>query len=192
MKKFIVTAAAFFAVLSLSGQDKFTDQRDGNVYQTIQVEGKVWFSENLRYKPEEGFGYSENDPRNTPGYGVLYNWKAAVKACPDGWRLPTGKEYQDLIDHHDTPEFWVGSAKDKGSFRIKMAGLQDHEGTFSEREESAYLWTSTEYDGDHAEYFSYMVLTDNIVVDISRKEDISDVSGTEKSNKYSVRCVKDK
>jgi hypothetical protein len=29
------------------------------------------------------------------------------------------------------------------------------------------------------------------VVDISRKEDVGEISGTEKMNKYSVRCVKD-
>jgi len=28
------------------------------------------------------------------------------------------------------------------------------------------------------------------VIDISRKEDISEIPGTEKENKYSVRCIR--
>ena len=68
--------------------------------------------------------------------------------------------------------------------------MQDYEGTFTEMDQSAYFWTSTEYDKDNAEYLSYLVVIKTPVVDISRKADIADVHGTEKTNKYSVRCVK--
>ena len=68
--------------------------------------------------------------------------------------------------------------------------MQDYEGTFTEMDESAYYWTSTEYDKDNAEYFSYMVVVSTPIVDISRKEDIADMHGAEKINKYSVRCLK--
>ena len=50
--------------------------------------------------------------------------------------------------------------------------------------------TSTEYDKNNAEYFSYLIIDDVPVIDISRKEDIADIHGTEKSNRYSVRCIK--
>jgi hypothetical protein len=58
-------------------------------------------------------------------------------------------------------------------------------------DESAYYWTSTEYDMTNAEYFSYILIDDKPVIDISRKADIADIPGTEKANKYSVRCLKD-
>jgi uncharacterized protein (TIGR02145 family) len=69
--------------------------------------------------------------------------------------------------------------------------MQDYEGTFSEMDESCYYWTSTEYDRSNAEYFSYLIIDDKPIIDISRKEDMVDIHGTEKTNKYSVRCLKD-
>jgi uncharacterized protein (TIGR02145 family) len=29
-------------------------------------------------------------------YGALYNWKAARNICPDGWRLPTDADWQEM------------------------------------------------------------------------------------------------
>lgn len=29
-------------------------------------------------------------------YGVLYNWRAAQDACPDGWHLPSDEEWEQL------------------------------------------------------------------------------------------------
>jgi uncharacterized protein (TIGR02145 family) len=190
MKRLLLFSFLALAVSGVRAQEKFLDTRDGNMYATVVIDGKIWMAENLRFIPGEGFGYSENDPKNSSHYGVLYNWKSAMAACPDGWRLPTGKEYKELIDRTDDIKFWTSKSEVKGAFGIRMAGMQDYEGTYTERDESAYLWTSTEYDSENAEYFSYLELTENKVVDVSRKEDISDVHGSEKSNKYSVRCVK--
>ena len=79
---------------------------------------------------------------------------------------------------------------DPSSFAIQLGGMQDYEGTFSEMDESAYYWTSTEYDPGNAEYFSYLVINKMPVIDISRKEDVAEIPGTEKTNKYSVRCIR--
>jgi uncharacterized protein (TIGR02145 family) len=68
--------------------------------------------------------------------------------------------------------------------------MLDYEGTFSEVGESCYFWTSTEYDNSNSEYFSYVLIDQMHVIDQSRPEDIADMHGTEKANKYSVRCVK--
>jgi uncharacterized protein (TIGR02145 family) len=146
--------------------------------------------ENLRYKAPEGAYYFDNDPKNNKAYGVLYNWKTAMKVCPDGWRLPKGPEFQALVSHFDQKEALKSEPSDTTSIDIQLGGMQDYEGTFTEMDESAYFWTSTEYDKDNAEYFSYSVVVHNKVVDISRKDDISDIHGAEKTNKYSVRCVK--
>jgi|GEM_PF-6447088 len=35
---------------------------------------------------------------NYQNYGVLYNWPAAVQACPPGWHLPTDAEWDQLIN----------------------------------------------------------------------------------------------
>lgn len=190
MKKilsFLIFSGLF---INLCGQEKFTDPRDSNVYSTITVQGVKWMAENLRYKASKGAFYFDNDTNNIPIYGVLYEWKTATKVCPEGWHLPSGSEFQTLVNYYDQKDTWRNKTPGSSSFSIQLAGMQDYEGTFSEMDESGYYWTSTEYDKDNAEYFSYILLIETPVVDISRKEDIADIHGTEKSNKYSVRCVK--
>ncbi len=191
MKKIIVVLIVVFSYLNLSAQDKFTDQRDGNSYRTLAVDGSIWMAENLKYiVPGNDAYYFDNDLDNVPSYGVLYDWKTAVKACPNGWHLPSGAEFQALVNHFDVNETWEKTGSGPVSFDIKLGGMQDYEGTFTEMDESAYFWTSTEYSENEAEYFSYLVLNNHPVVDISRKSDMPDIHGSEKINKYSVRCVK--
>lgn len=190
MKKLLLAAAFILIVSALNGQGKFTDIRDGNVYRTITVNGITWMAENLRFKTKNGAVYYDNNPDNARDYGMLYDWKAAKTVCPSGWHLPSGNEFRTLSDHFQLQESWRKESKDTISFTIQLGGFQDHEGTFSELDESGYYWTATEYDNKSAEYFSYMIIDNMIVTDISRKEDVDDISGTDKNDKYSVRCIK--
>jgi uncharacterized protein (TIGR02145 family) len=192
MKKFIVLFIISAGAVSVFGQTKLRDQRDGNLYRTVTVQGITWMAENLRYKAPQGSYYFDNNAVNLQKYGMLYDWKTAVKACPPGWRLPTGAEYQTLMTVNEEKGTWKNKASDPNSFGMQLGGMQDHEGNFTELEEAGYFWTSTEYDRENAEYFSYMLVTDTPVVDVSRKEDMADIHGAEKTNKYSVRCVKGK
>jgi uncharacterized protein (TIGR02145 family) len=177
--------------VKLSGQGSFTDKRDGNVYRTVTIAGAIWMAENLRFKVRAGAFYFNNDSNNISGYGALYEWKTAMNSCPAGWHLPSGTEFQTLINHLEQKDVWRKNALDPSSFGIQLGGMQDYEGIYSEMDESGYYWTSTEYDKINAEYFSYLLIDDKPVIDISRKEDIADIHGTEKSSKYSVRCLKD-
>lgn len=190
MKKIL---AIFFLSLfftGLNGQEKITDKRDGNIYRTVTFSGITWMAENLKFKAPSGAYFFDNNSNNDPGYGVLYEWKTAREVCPEGWHLPSGSEFRTLLNHFEHNESWGKSKTDPNAFNIQLGGMQDFEGVFSEMDESGYYWTSTEYDNLNAEYFSYMIIDNKPVIDISRKEDISDIHGTEKSHKYSVRCVK--
>ena len=191
MKRIVIVFIVSILFLNLSAQNKFTDTRDGNVYRTIAADGIIWMAENLKFKVEgSGAYYFDNNPYNEAGYGVLYDWKTASKVCPDGWHLPTGSEFRNLLNYFEKDEAWGNPKSGPVSFTIQLAGMQDYEGTFTEMDESGYYWTSTEYDSDNAEFFSYLIINDKPVIDISRKEDMPDIHGAEKSNKYSVRCVK--
>jgi uncharacterized protein (TIGR02145 family) len=190
MKKILAFFLLLIGFAGLSGQVKFTDKRDGNIYRTITIAGVTWMSENLRYQTKNGAFYFDNDSNNIPEYGVLYEWETALSVCPDGWHLPTGNEFQDLINNLDQKVTWEKIASDPSSFGIQLGGMQDYEGIFSEMDESGYYWTSTEYEKNNAEYFSYLIIDEKPIIDISRKEDITDIHGTEKSNRYSVRCLK--
>lgn len=190
MKRIFSVSILLTIFIVTMGQSKFTDRRDGNVYSTVQIAGNVWMTDNLRYAGVSGANFYDNDSNNINVYGVLYEWKTAVATCPDGWRLPSGPEFQALMNHYEVKASWGKIKSDPKSFGIQLGGMQDYEGTFSEMDESGYYWTSTEYDKSNAEYFSYLIIDDKPIIDISRKEDITDIHGTEKSNKYSVRCIK--
>jgi uncharacterized protein (TIGR02145 family) len=191
MKRITVILIFSFSFLVLVAQNKFKDPRDGNSYRTITLAGVTWMAENLKYKPSEGGAfYFDNDTNNVSRYGILYEWNTAMKVCPDGWHLPTGSEFRVLMNHIEKDDAWENAASGPISFSIQLAGMQDHEGTFTEMDESAYFWTSTEYSKDDAEYFSYLVYNGSPVSDLSRKDDVQDIHGSEKSNKYSVRCVR--
>jgi uncharacterized protein (TIGR02145 family) len=190
MRKILLAFTSLLIFACLSGQEKFTDKRDGNIYTTITIHGVTWMAENLKFKTNSGAYMFDNNSNNLPYYGLLYEWKTALTVCPAGWHLPSGEEFQQLINHFEQKDAWRKSTSDPSSFAIQLGGMQDHEGTFSEMDESAYYWTSTEYDPGNAEYFSYLVINKMPITDISRKADIEEIPGTGKTNKYSVRCIK--
>jgi uncharacterized protein (TIGR02145 family) len=191
MKKTIAVLIAMVLFLNMSAQGKLADARDGNVYKTIIVAGTTWMAENLKYIADgSGAHYFDNDPNNVPSYGVLYEWHSAMNACPDGWHLPSGSEYRLLLDNLGASVTKTKTNSGPGFAGFQLAGMKNYEGLFTEMDESGYYWTSTEYDQNEAEFFSYMVINGKSIVDISRKEDMPDIHGAEKTNKYSVRCVK--
>jgi uncharacterized protein (TIGR02145 family) len=75
--------------------DTFIDHRDGKVYKTVRIGYQVWFAENFNYN-SPGSKYYENDPKNADKYGRLYNWDDAMQLCPEGWRLPISKDWNEL------------------------------------------------------------------------------------------------
>lgn len=191
MKKIFAVLFVTALSLNLSAQDKFTDPRDGNTYKTIKAGGTTWMAENLKFQVKRGAVYSfDNNSDNIAAYGLLYDWKTALKACPDGWHLPSDTEFRSLMDQSEINDTRGKPGSGPATFRVQLAGMQDFEGTFSEMDESAYYWTSTEYSQNEAEYFSYLLINDKPVIDLSRKQDMPDIHGAEKTNKYSVRCVK--
>lgn len=52
-------------------------------------------AENLNYNSENSFCYDELKS-NCDKYGRLYIWEIAKNVCPDGWHLPSDREWKIL------------------------------------------------------------------------------------------------
>lgn len=74
----------------------FVDERDKKTYRFVTIGKLVWMAENLNYKIEDSWCYDDKKA-NCKKFGRLYNYDAAMKACPDGWHLPSLNEWKNLF-----------------------------------------------------------------------------------------------
>ena len=109
---------------------------DGNVYNTVTIGTQVWMVENLkttRYKDGTSIplitddidwgalsagaycNYQNNDSLVTY-YGRLYNWYAVNtgKLAPEGWHVPSDKEWLILSEYLGGGEIAGGKLKEAG------------------------------------------------------------------------------
>lgn len=139
------------------------DPRDGKVYKTVKLIGKVWMAENLNYDIGEGCWIYDNKSDNGKKYGRLYTWKAAIKACPPGWRVPEDEEWETLAQefggYWDSRES-IDSGRQAYSALIKggssgfsalLGGCRDYyDSDFNDLGHCGTYWTATKYSSDCA------------------------------------------
>jgi len=168
-----------------------TDKRDNTSYKTIKIGRQTWMAENLNHQTENSACYA-NDASNCEKYGRLYNWPAAQKACPAGWRLPSNDEWAMLSDYSggskaaggtlkSTSGWWGnGNGTDKYGFSALPGGSGLSGGEFVNTGNGGNWWSATESNSDNA-YSRNMVYHNDSV---SR-------NSTGKTVLFSVRCVQD-
>lgn len=92
--------------------DSVVDERDGNVYKTLQFGNQLWMAKNMEYAV--GDSLINDEMRNATYFGLStvsvwqkmydssdvgwrYNWEEVQEACPDGWRIPSRNDVKKLL-----------------------------------------------------------------------------------------------
>jgi len=147
-----------------TSSNTFTDPRDGKVYRTVKIGGQVWMAENLAYNAPDSKVY-DNDESNGSKYGRLYNWGTAMKVCPNGWHLPSDKEWQTLVDFAGGDEIAGKKLKAKSGWKANGNGTDDFgfsalpggdgnsRGSFNNVGKYGFWWSSREVSSDNANYW---------------------------------------
>lgn len=202
--------------------DEFTDPRDNRVYKTVNIGTQCWMAENLAYLPSVTsisvtsvstpyyyvwgyWGTNVTEASQTASYltyGALYNWPAAMEACPEGWRLPTDADWNQLAQYIDDNKgpfendgwewkniggylkstsgwSWEGNGTDDFGFKALPGGYILN-GSIQDNGSMGLWWTSTVYESNYS-WNRRLYSTVNAL--------ISNYS----QNNYalSVRCIKD-
>jgi uncharacterized protein (TIGR02145 family) len=171
----------------------FTDGRDGKKYAIVNIGGQTWLASNLNFNTGSGSWCYENDAANCQKFGRLYNWNAAVSACPGGWHLPTDADWKKLemfmgmSDLEAEKLYWRGNGegaqlKQGGSagFNALLSGRRNSGGDYGYFGTYGYYWTSTKQSESSAWY--RLFFSDNELIYRFR---------TNTAAGYGVRCVQD-
>jgi len=178
----------------------FVDSRDNKTYKTVVIGGQKWMAENLNYVVDSSWCY-ENSVDICNDYGRLYNWTAAMTACPRGWHLPTRDEWGELAKTAGgTGEYgdggtagkklkakysWYtdwntqGNGTDDFGFSALKGGSRHYTGVFYSS--FGMWWTATTESGSDYAYLRTMMDSPDTVYEGSN----------DKSYGFSVRCVAD-
>lgn len=193
---------------------------DGNVYKTVTIGTQVWMKEDLkttRYNDGTliplvsdneawaeltgpGLSWYNNDQANKKVYGALYNWYTVGtgKLCPEGWHVPADSEWIKLKGFLEEDGFdedtgnklkeagtshWKSpnsEADNESGFTALPGGYRSYNGSFNYLGISGYWWSSTEYKETTVCLWNLRYKFSYIYRNIG-----------EKTNGFSVRCLKD-
>lgn len=181
--------------------DSVTDERDGQKYKTVKIGRQWWFAQNLNYETETSHCYNDST-KYCDKHGRLYTWADAVGkseeecgvrhvcnltlpvqgVCPSGWHVPSNYEWNDLLVYVGGDEIAgeVLRNSSEGGFALLYAGRINFAGDFVQEGRSACIWSSSEVDDYDSYYVDFYYTYSKVFLE-----------DADKTDGYSVRCVKD-
>lgn len=165
--------------LIIEKEGTFIDNRDGKVYNTVTINGKVWLAQNFAFKPLKGNYWSYNNESNALTHGYLYDWNTAEEIAPDGWRLPTYEEAVLFIKYGLKKTCENVNQLSGKKFRNYKGELM-----YTGLNERACFWTSTNLKSPYPKTFVFEMNFDKV-------KDLCFISYEHKKSALSVRYVKE-
>lgn len=181
---------------------------DENTYGTMAVNSLCWMTSNLRttryydavaipFAIGYSFPFNPSDESNVGTYGRLYNWASASRgatttpiqgACPEGWRLPSQAELNELISYYSvhqlrSAENWLNNVgNNESGFNMQPGGFYNGTTGACERKlGTAYFYTSDMVGSTDVIHLFCPCYCDEFIFEIGHNPD----------NGYSIRCVRD-
>jgi uncharacterized protein (TIGR02145 family) len=118
--------------------DELIDVRDGQTYQTVQIDDHCWIAENLNLGTMMPGGTTftndgviekhcyDDSEANCDVYGGIYQWQEMMQyyyqegsqgICMDGWHIPTDGEFTALVDYLGGSSVAGGNMKSTGTIQ---------------------------------------------------------------------------
>jgi uncharacterized protein (TIGR02145 family) len=143
------------------GDDRMRDAA-GNVYRTVTVGDQIWMAENLKAMYTEvsnssaysdakmsDFLYPNSERNRMRDYGLLYTVAAARRLVPRGWRIPTVKDFENLM-HELGVNYEGGASAIKNTLNINRYPGHNSENITIDRRFALILDSpSKDYDYDY-------------------------------------------
>jgi len=122
----------FNHLLKAQETSTLTDERDGKVYKTVKIGTEWWMAEDLAFKAKKG-SYTFGKDKGMENDYTFYSVSVSKKVCPDGWHLPKGEEYENLINYSGVakPSSIIFLKKGKSGFDIVLSNVSCHKGKFT-------------------------------------------------------------
>lgn len=161
--------------------ESFVDARDNQVYRYVKIGNATWMKDNLRFASANSFC---NQEYGCDKVGRHYKIEELSALCPDGWRMPKSKDFMAMQKAcKKNPGFCLWHEFEKqgsdeiGFSALAMGRYDLHVSKYSEVGTQAYFWS--ESNGKGADVFT-----------IKKGEYTSSIVRAEKSDAFTVRCIK--
>lgn len=195
MKKHLFLFPILLFAISAFAQKKgtITDNRDGQIYNTVEIGSTIWMTSNLKYAARGSWCYQSKD-ENCEKYGRLYDWRTAMNAnwnegsqgvCPDGWIVPTSADWIALFEtYKKTKDLADGG---ESGLNIKFGGIKFPNDNFDFIDKSAAFWSSSK---DESITTGNYIFTWYFYQDQQNNE--PQQYSTDEKYGQSIRCIKKK